>query len=199
MKVKRIFATNAYLIGILLLTMPVAGCGGINAAAQGSPTVTIAQTGTTGSAPTPSRSAKVYDDPFAYCAAVVVADVPDTDSIGPGAPDAIARAMLKLYPAVRVDMLKQSNWRCMDGKVMACFIGANRPCGNKADTSRTPSAGAKRFCRVHPDADAIPMYATGRETVYEWRCMNGEPTPVRQIQSVDVQGYPADIWNVLSP
>ena len=44
-------------------------------------------------------------------------------------------------------------------KLWACFIGANLNCG-KANTRRS-LPGASEFCRTNPDADDIPMVATG--------------------------------------
>ena len=55
----------------------------------------------------------------------------------------------------------QAKFRCMDGKVYACFIGANLPCG-KLNTSRH-NAGAEAYCRTDPEADFIPMAATGHD------------------------------------
>jgi hypothetical protein len=39
----------------------------------------------------------------------------------------------------------------------------------------------------------------GRATVYEWACQDGKPEVVRQVFSVDAQGYLADFWYELSP
>jgi hypothetical protein len=92
-----------------------------------------------------------------------------------------------------------TSWRCMNGEVYACFVGANLPCWAKADTDRTPSQAVAEFCRENSDADVIPMAVTGRETVYEWRCANGEPEIVRQFAEVDERGFIANIWYELSP
>jgi len=87
----------------------------------------------------------------------------------------------------------------MDGKVYGCFVGANIPCESKANTDRTPSEGAKAFCTEQPNAEFIPAYATGHETVYEWRCNNGTPEIVRQVFNVDARGFVVDFWYQLSP
>jgi hypothetical protein len=89
---------------------------------------------------------------------------------------------------------RASVWRCVDGKVFACFVGANLPCEAKANTDRTPAQEAVAFCQENPDSDFIPAVATGRETVYEWRCRAGTPEIVGQVSEVDAQGYFSSIW-----
>jgi len=90
-------------------------------------------------------------------------------------------------------------WRCMDGKVWACFVGANLPCTEKADTSRTPTPDMADFCAANPTSDFIPAYVTGRATVYEWRCTAGAPEIVKQLVEPDAQGFQSNIWYEISP
>jgi hypothetical protein len=90
-------------------------------------------------------------------------------------------------------------WRCMGGKVWACFVGANLPCTTKADTSRTPAAAMVDFCKANPASDSIPAYITGRATVYSWRCTNGAPEIVKDLVQPDAQGFLSNIWYELSP
>jgi hypothetical protein len=92
-----------------------------------------------------------------------------------------------------------SFWRCMDGEVYACFVGANLPCDSKANTDRTPTQAEQDFCQQQPNADTIPAYVTGHETVYEWRCTDGTPDIVKQVFQVDAQGFIADIWYQVKP
>ncbi len=140
-----------------------------------------------------------YNDPFAYCAAVGTTNVPDALLLSPKVPDALALAMSKGSPNVPLDMLKKSSFRCVGGKVLACFVGANIPCDSKASTDRTPKPDMVEFCKAQPNADTIPAVVTGRETVYEWRCTNGQPAIVRQVLQVDSRGYATDFWQALSP
>jgi hypothetical protein len=118
-----------------------------------------------------------FTDPFAYCAAVGTVDAPDSRYAGPRVPKAIARGLKKAFAtpptAPLTPFLKNSFWRCMDGKVYACTVGANLPCQEKADTSRTPTSAMAEFCRDNSEADNIPAFVTGRATVYTWRCTRG--------------------------
>lgn len=139
-----------------------------------------------------------FDDPFAYCAAIGTIDGPDARYAGPGMPDAIARGLktaMGLPDGAPLEPLREgSTWRCMAGRVYACTIGANLPCAEKADTSRSPTAGMITFCRGNPGADFIPMVVTGRATVYAWRCEGDVPVIERQLTEPDASGYLANIW-----
>jgi hypothetical protein len=82
----------------------------------------------------------------------------------------------------------------MNGKVYACFVGANLPCEAKANTDRTPTQEESDFCQNNPESEFIPAAVTGRETVYEWRCRGGAPEIVRQVFQADEQGFITEIW-----
>ncbi len=90
------------------------------------------------------------------------------------------------------EVAAQSVVRCDNGVVLACMTGANLNCG-KADLSKT-SAGGDAWCREHPNASVVPMFATGHATVYAWRCDGTQAVPERQAQAVDAQGYAAGNW-----
>jgi hypothetical protein len=151
------------------------------------------------STPTPAT----YADPFAYCAAVVTIDAPDSRYTGPGLPESISSGLKKalgMPDDVPAEVLQQGTfWRCMDGQVYACFVGANLPCQAQANTDRTPTQAEKEFCQQNPNADIIPMAVTGHETVYEWRCRNAEPEVVRQFAQPDKRGFLSHIWYEISP
>lgn len=142
-------------------------------------------------------AAKTYDDPFAYCAAVGNADLPAQPFSGPLLPSVIIKGLRTAAGAERVpaDVLKAgSHWRCMDGKVYACFTGANLPCMAKADTTKTPSVDMLRFCTDNRESETIPAHVTGRFTVYEWRCRNGLPEALRQVAHPDARGFISEYW-----
>jgi hypothetical protein len=61
--------------------------------------------------------------------------------------------------------------RCDGATLLACSIGANLNCG-KADMRRS-LPGASAYCRENPASDFVPMFATGRDTIYGWRCAGG--------------------------
>jgi hypothetical protein len=144
-----------------------------------------------------------FADPFAYCAAVGTIDAPGEGYTGPKVPDAVAKG-LKQAMGVSADaptepFARNSLWRCMGGKVYACTIGANLPCSEKADASRTPSQALLDYCRQNAGAAVVPMVVTGRATVFAWRCDGETPTIVRQIAHPDAEGYLAGIWYEIGP
>lgn len=144
-----------------------------------------------------------FSDPFAYCAAVGTIDAPDARYVGQKVPDSIAQALKKATGAAADAPLnifvQGSYWRCMNGKVYGCFVGANLPCTAKADTSRTPTADETDFCKANANADVVPAVVTGRDTVYEWRCRNGAPDIVRQVVTPDARGFLSQYWYELTP
>jgi hypothetical protein len=144
-----------------------------------------------------------YSDPFAYCVAMGNMDEPGAGYTGPKMPDSIAEA-LKIAsgaaPDAPLDVFQNNSyWRCMDGKVYACFVGANLPCADKANTDQTPTPGEMDFCKANPNSDFIPAAVTGHDTVYEWRCKDGQAQVVRQTFQVDARGYIANIWYAINP
>jgi hypothetical protein len=139
-----------------------------------------------------------FSDPFGYCAAVKDADTPGPQYIGPKLPDPILKG-LRTAAGLATDapdeiLQNGSSWRCLGGKVYACFVGANLPCDAKANTDRTPNQGEIDFCKATPNADNIPAVATGHETIYEWSCSQGTPQVGKQVFQVDPRGYIAEIW-----
>jgi hypothetical protein len=143
-----------------------------------------------------------YTDPFAYCAAVGTVDAPDARYTGEAMPAAVVEALVR-QGVVAADAPPefQANavWRCMDGQVWACHFGANLPCQERADTSQTPTAEMEAFCQTNPSAEVIPAAVTGRATVYEWKCSEGQPAVVKQVFTSDAQGFLADFWFELRP
>jgi hypothetical protein len=152
--------------------------------------------------PAPTTPA-TYTDPFAYCAAVGTIDKPDARYVGEAVPASVAEALRTASGAAADAPLSifesNSYWRCMDGKVYGCFVGANIPCEDKADANSTPTAAENEFCQAQPNADVIPAVVTGHATIYEWRCTNGQPEIVRQVLQVDAQGYVSEFWYMLTP
>lgn len=144
-----------------------------------------------------------FSDPFAYCAAVGTIDSPDARYTGPKVPLVIARGLRQAFDAPKDAPLdpfvRNTSWRCMNGKVYACNVGANLPCQEKADTSRTPNQGMVRYCKEHPESEVIPAVAAGRATVYLWRCREGGPEIVRRIARADARGFLAHIWYRIEP
>lgn len=164
-----------------------------------------ADTADTDAADDDASTAEATADPFAYCAEVGTTDAPEGDfgASNPGVPAAVA-AGLKVASGAADDapmemFEENSYWRCMDGHVYACTVGANLPCAEKADTSTTPTDAMNEFCADQPDADVIPAYVTGHATVYNWRCVDGEAEAGKQVLTADAQGYIAEFWYEIEP
>jgi dipeptidyl aminopeptidase/acylaminoacyl peptidase len=185
----------AWFLTLLLVGAILVGCG-----ATPAPAATSVPAAT--SAPAATATPTTYTDPFAYCAAVGTVDTPGSNYVGPQVPESVARGLQQALnaPDTPIDVLENGSfWRCMDGSVYACFVGANLPCEAKANTDRTPTQEETDYCQQNPNSDFIPAVVTGRETVYEWRCLGGTPDIVKQLSQPDVQGFLSDIWYKISP
>lgn len=84
-------------------------------------------------------------------------------------------------------------FRCVNGRVMVCTVGANLPCG-PANTSRVPKPGVEDWCRESPDVAYIPAAVVGHDTIFAWQCRGGVPRIIRQIFVVDNQGFIKQFW-----
>ncbi len=177
----------------------------VQPAATTGPATSLATESMSTATTSPGSTAKdaTYADPFSYCAAVGTIDVPDSRYSGPAVPDAIAQGVKTASGAssdAPIDIFKQGTfWRCMAGKVYACFVGANLPCDSKANTDKTPTSVETDYCKSNPNSDFIPAAITGHDTIYAWRCNQDTPAIDEQVFHVDSQGYIQEIWYQLSP
>jgi hypothetical protein len=107
----------------------------------------------------------------------------------------LAGAWTHLFGAQPADptMLRdQANIRCMGGRLLACFTGANLPC-SRMNTSRHSQAG-DAWCAGHTNSDFIPAYVTGHDTIYAWRCDGPTAQPTRQVFRLDRRGFASSLW-----
>jgi hypothetical protein len=105
---------------------------------------------------------------------------------------ALAPLVMKAFD-INIEEAKAAGfYRCAEGKLLVCYVGANLPCG-KANVSRR-LASADKYCRENPNEASIPMYATGHDTIYSWRCDGKTARPGPPVQRVDAQGYFIDYW-----
>jgi len=150
-----------------------------------------------------TSSTATFDDPFAYCAAVGTIDAPDARFTGEQPPAAVIEGIRAAFDAsadTPIEFYQNGTfWRCADGQVKACFVGANLPCETKADLSETPNEGTVAFCQENPDAEVVPAAAAGRATVFTWSCADGTPVKGEQVAQADAQGFIADFWYVIEP
>ena len=118
-----------------------------------------------------------------------------TDDTPRPIPDSLVPAAVRLFG---LEAMPAGTGQALDaiplrrGADSVCNLGANLPCG-KANTRRDlPAADA--WCAENPGSDFIPMYVTGHDTIYRWRCdgtkaaISGEPL------AVDRRGFIARLW-----
>lgn len=178
---------NTYVFGALLLifTFLVASCGG------------------EGGGDSAQDSDETFTNPFQYCEAVGTVDEPGANYTGEKVTTYIAQQLKGEFGApesVPIEAFEKGTyWRCMDGSLYACNVGANLPCNEKADVSKEPNEGMLNYCGENPDSDFIPAYAQGRATVFEWKCSDGTPEIVKQVVDVDAAGYQKNIWYKIKP
>lgn len=153
--------------------------------------------------PAASGAEESFDDPFAYCRAVGTIDAPDARYKGPALPESIVRGLMKAFGAPADAPLaafeRGTSWRCMDGTVYACNVGANLPCTEKPDPDPSPTDAMRSYCAENPDSDFIPMYVTGHATIYSWSCAGKEPRRGARTGELDPRGYIASIWHRIPP
>lgn len=111
------------------------------------------------------------------------------------APRELGPAIAKAFDVGREAIGNGAFVRCVGAKLMACWVGANLDCG-KANARRT-LPGATAWCRDNPNANEVPMVATGHDTIYEWRCDGARAVAGKIMTPVDAQGYIADNWKEL--
>jgi hypothetical protein len=146
-----------------------------------------------------ASAAESFHSPFAYCRAVGTIDAPDARYVGPAVPDTIARGLQKAFGVAASQPLapfrRGTTWRCMDGAVYACNVGANLPCPEKPPRDPQPSDGMREYCAQNAGATFIPMYVTGHGTIYDWSCDGTTPKRGKQVAELDARGFIATIWH----
>ena len=110
-------------------------------------------------------------------------------------PAALVPAAMRIFrlgamPAAEVE--RSTVFRCFDHRALLCNEGANLSCG-KANTRRDlPAASA--WCARHPGSSFIPMYVTGHDTIFRWRCAGAQAATGAPLLRVDARGFIASHW-----
>jgi hypothetical protein len=132
------------------------------------------------------------EPPGAFCARNV-----SDDALRPIPEGLVAAAGTALGTTMSAALaMKTTVFRCANGRVLVCTVGANLVCG-RANPSRAPGRGQIAWCREHPNDTFIPLAAAGHETIYAWRCQDGVPRIDRQILDVDTRGFIVQNWRQL--
>jgi hypothetical protein len=111
--------------------------------------------------------------------------------------DGTVKAFKKLFPDAsgtpqESELQTQANYRCMNGKVLACFVGANLPCAKMNGARDNP--GADAFCKTNPNDDVVPAFATGHDAVYSYKCRNGKAVVTGAVWALDKRGFAKKLW-----
>jgi len=150
-----------------------------------------------------ARATDAWSDPFAYCAAVGTIDAPDARYTGRAVPASVARGLQKAFgvqPSESLEPFERgTSWRCMDGTVYACNVGANLPCDAKPPADPQPTAAMKTYCAENAGADFIPMYVTGHDSTYAWSCAGTEPKRGERTSPLDARGFVGSVWHRIAP
>jgi hypothetical protein len=133
-----------------------------------------------------SAGARADEAPAPYCRGVV------NDDVLRPPPETLAPAIERLFSLANAYPPGAAFYRCAGGDVMVCVVGASLPCG-KANTS-TALPAADEWCRTNVNAEFIPMYVTGHDTIYEWRCTGSTATTTGPTAKLDARGFFAEYW-----
>lgn len=91
-----------------------------------------------------------------------------------------------------------ANYRCMDGKVMVCSIGANLPCVKINMARNIPQI--TKYCLENPGADDghdLALAITGHDTGHSFQCRHGRAVVTGTTWALDKRGFAKKIWYVL--
>jgi hypothetical protein len=90
-----------------------------------------------------------------------------------------------------------NDWRCMDGKVWICNVGADGRACEKLDPDPKPSEPVRQFCAANPGADFVPMVVIGNSAT-TWRCRGVTAEPL-ETQRLDKRNFIKKAWRPLPP
>ncbi len=135
-----------------------------------------------------------------YGPAASCAQARDDDTVrryDPSLRAGLLKAYAQLFPQARMppnerEIHAGAHIRCMDGRLWACFTGANLPC-HKMNTSRD-NKGAESFCQTNPQAPIVPAFATGHDSIYSYRCVAGRAEITGTTFPLDARGFAATLW-----
>lgn len=131
------------------------------------------------------------------CAANLCAAHPTDDTLF-ALPESLVPAAIKafdLHDVTPQDVQTLIVARCMSGHVYACFVGANLPCDKADPSTHIPAISA--WCKINQNETFVPASISGHETIYDWRCENGQPAISPPSAPLDAQGFFKAYWRPL--
>ncbi|MBP0581135.1 hypothetical protein J8I29_17545 [Labrys sp. LIt4] len=97
-----------------------------------------------------------------------------------------------------VHLKADANYRCMNGRVMVCSVGANLPCVKINMARNIPEI--TKYCRENPGADDghdLALAITGHDTGHSFQCRHGRAVVTGTTWALDKRGFAKKIWSVL--
>ena len=88
-------------------------------------------------------------------------------------------------------------WRCMNGSVYICEMGASGRGCLKAGFNFSPGKGEQAWCRENPNSDFIPGAYLSSAAI-SWRCRGSQPVIV-ETEGLDERGYVKRAWRKVGP
>lgn len=88
-------------------------------------------------------------------------------------------------------------WRCMDGALFVCELGASGRACTKKNPSKIPSVAITTFCRQRPNSNFAPMTVIGNSSS-TWKC-NGTIPIIDNTEPLDKRGYSIGSWTKVLP
>jgi hypothetical protein len=170
---------------LLNIEVSVIGCLGLMACASNA----FAQAA-------PDPPIPVYRDPFSYCKGI-------GDNLPPN-PETNIATLDRRYegPATPKEVIaavghEPVTWRCMDGAVYGCYIGASGQGCMRPDTRPLATSEMKQFCSQNPGRRIPNAY---NNSIYDWMC-NG---PIPSIgatppPALDRMGFYQSTWIRVGP
>lgn len=161
----------------------------------------------------PNRAAaparpSTFADPAAYCAARPNSAAPDASYVGQPVPawipQAIAPAPAPVGAAAKsaggkpqaggagAQAEQAYNWRCMDGRVLACSSAVGQGDCDKPSNDTAATYELRSYC-TGKRKGKVPREVTGN-VLPIWECKNGNPAVTGYRSGLDHQGYDAARW-----
>lgn len=139
--------------------------------------------------PAPVRRSS-FNDPVPYCAANLNSEGIGPSYVGQPMPSWISSA---IAPSPTAAAQSQAyNWRCMNGRVLACVSSAEQSSCTKPSQEKEPTPELLQYCAGKRNAP-IPANVVGN-SVPIWACRSGRPIVSGYRAGLDVQGYFTDQW-----
>ena len=131
-----------------------------------------------------------FRDPTAYCSANPTIDEPGPTYVGQPVPGWISGAWTG-NPDSSVQE-RAFNWRCLNGRVLACSSASVQPECGKPNDERSPSSELVQFCAGKRKATVRPDVAVNSLPI--WACKNSNPIIIGYRTGLDERGYFSTQW-----